>query len=76
MLGEVCGPEGGGAKGCGAAAGARGVHTDDQRRGGCGGRAHAAERTANMPRMLMTLDVSKLSGWLNAFAFCRVEKRT
>ena len=75
MLGEVCGPEGGGAKGCGAAAGARGVHTDDQRRGGCGGRARAAERTANMPRMLMTLDVSKLSGWLNAFAFCRVESR-
>ena len=25
--------------------------------------------------MLVTLDVSKLSGWLNAFAFCRVERR-
>jgi len=37
------------------------------------GRAHA-ERTENMPYMLMTLDVSKLSGWLNADAPCRVEK--
>ena len=75
MLGEVCGPEGGGAKGRGAAAGARGVHADDPRLGSCGGRARAAERTANMPFMSMTLDVSKLSGWLNADADCRVEKR-
>ena len=33
-----------------------------------------AERTENMPLVLMTLDVSKLSGWLNADAPCRVEK--
>ena len=33
------------------------------------------ERTANMPYMVVTLDVSKLSGWLNAAAFCRVESR-
>ena len=39
-----------------------------------GGRARA-ERTSNMLRMFVTLDVSKLSGWLNAFAFCRVERR-
>ena len=39
-----------------------------------GARARA-ERTANMPFMSMTLDVSKLSGWLNADADCRVEKR-
>ena len=37
------------------------------------GRARA-ERTENIPAMLVTLDVSKLSGWLNADAPCRVEK--
>ena len=39
-----------------------------------GGRARA-ERTQNMPCMLVTLDVSKLSGWLKALADCRVERR-
>ena len=34
-----------------------------------------AERTWNMELMSVTLDVSKLSGWLNADAYCRVEKR-
>ena len=29
------------------------------------------ERTLNMRYMFVTLDVSKASGWLNAFAFCR-----
>ena len=38
------------------------------------GRGRRAERTANMPPMFVTLDVSNLSGWLNAAAFCRVEK--
>eukprot|EP00964_Phaeocystis_antarctica_P001311 scaffold700_cov50-Phaeocystis_antarctica.AAC.2 len=28
-----------------------------------------------MPYMVVTLDVSKLSGWLNAAALCRVERR-
>ena len=37
------------------------------------GRARA-ERTQNMPCMLVTLDVSKLSGWLNADAPCGEEK--
>ena len=37
------------------------------------GRARA-ERTINMEFMLVTLDVSKLSGWLNATACCRVER--
>ena len=37
------------------------------------GRARA-ERTVNMYRMFVTLDVSKLSGWLNADAHCRVAK--
>ena len=39
-----------------------------------GGRARA-ERTRNMLYMVVTLDVSKLSGWLNACATCRVERR-
>ena len=34
-----------------------------------------AERTLNMKPMSVTLDVSKLSGWLNAAARCRVERR-
>ena len=33
-----------------------------------------AERTENMPPMLVTLEVSKLlSGWLNEFAPCRIK---
>jgi len=27
-----------------------------------------------MPPMSVTLDVSQLSGWLNAVAYCRIEK--
>ena len=34
-----------------------------------------AERTLNMLFTAVTLDVSKLSGWLNADAPCRVERR-
>ena len=34
-----------------------------------------AERTKNMPYMFVTLDVSKLSAWLNLYACCRVERR-
>ena len=45
------------------------------RREGPGGARARAERTWNMTDMVVTLDVSKLSGWLNALAFCRVEKR-
>ena len=41
---------------------------------GIEGRARA-ERTANMRCMSMTPDVSKLSDWLNAAAYCRVERR-
>ena len=39
-----------------------------------GGQRARAERTINMCHMLVTLDVSKLSGWLNADACCRVER--
>ena len=42
---------------------------------GCGGYTACAERAWNMLRMSVTLDVSKLSGWLNADAPCRVERR-
>ena len=38
------------------------------------GRARA-ERTPNIHSMSVTSDVSKLSGWLNADAPCRVERR-
>ena len=41
------------------------------------GAGHGEERTANMSYMLrlfVTLDVSKLSGWLNADAYCRESK--
>ena len=31
------------------------------------------KRTLNISFMLVTLEVSKLSGWLNACAYCRVE---
>jgi hypothetical protein len=37
------------------------------------GRARA-ERTENMLTMDVTLEVSRLSGWLNADADCRVER--
>ena len=40
-----------------------------------GGRARA-ERTKNMCPMSVTLEVSRLSGWLNADANCRVEGET
>ena len=39
------------------------------------GRRAGAERTRNMLVMTVTLEVSKLSGWLKTFAFCRVEGR-
>jgi hypothetical protein len=41
---------------------------------GLGARARAG-RTENMPCMSVTLDVSKLTSWLNADAPCRVERR-
>ena len=39
------------------------------------GAGHGEERTQNMPYMFVTLEVSKLSGWLNADACCRESKR-
>ena len=43
-----------------------------QLKAGWGARARA-ESTLNISRMVVTLDVSKLSGWLNATACCQVE---
>ena len=40
-----------------------------------GARHARGGRTRNMPRIFVTLDVSKLSGWLNADAPCRVTQR-
>ena len=38
------------------------------------GQGHARSRTVNIWYMLVTLDVSRLSGWLNAVADCRVKR--
>jgi len=53
----------------------RGMHGDrpDSRLGGHEGTR--GERTENMRIMVVTLEVSKLSGWLKAAAACRVEGR-
>ena len=41
---------------------------------GWGQQGTRGKRTWNMPHMFVTLDVSKLSGWLNAYANCRESK--
>ena len=38
------------------------------------GAGHGEERTRNMRNMLVTLEVSKLSDWLSANAYCRESK--
>ena len=53
----------------------RHVHGDGPTQG-CRGQGTRGECTANMPSMSVTLDVSKLSGWLNSYAYYRVERRT
>ena len=68
-----CGPGGVRALGGGDASGMDGEGPTKA----VGGRARA-ERTSNIWTMVVTLDVSKLeklSGWLNASAPCRVERR-
>jgi hypothetical protein len=42
---------------------------------GLGAKGTRGERTKNMACMVVTLEVSKLSGWLKADASCRVEGR-
>eukprot|EP00964_Phaeocystis_antarctica_P033698 scaffold19101_cov53-Phaeocystis_antarctica.AAC.6 len=68
MLGEV-------RAGRQEAAGDRGARSVQRRaRLQTGSRAHGEERTWNMPCMVVTLELSKLSGWLNAYASCRGSK--
>jgi hypothetical protein len=68
--GARCAPGGGKVWGGG---GASGMHGEGDSRL-LGVRARA-ERTSNMLRMLVTLEVSRLSGWLKAAADCQVEGR-
>ena len=63
---------GGGGRGAEAAQAAR---MGMGRLEGWGGQRARAECTRNMCHMLVTLDVSNLSGWVNTTACCRVEKR-
>jgi hypothetical protein len=79
--GARCGPGGGGrAWGGGGGCGMHGegptqagVHGEGPTQG-LGGQLRArAGRTKNMKVMTVTLEVSKLSGWLKACAFCRVK---
>jgi len=51
------------------------MHGERARLWRLGGARACAERTVNMRSMSVTLDVSKLSGWLNALADCRGESR-
>ena len=69
---RACESEGAGARawGSGSTSDAHGR----TRLGGCGGRVRVAERTPNMYFIVVTLDVSKFTGWLNLYAACRVEK--
>jgi hypothetical protein len=67
--GTRCGPRGGRAWGGG---GASGVHGEKARLKAWGARGRGrAERTVNMPYMVVTLDVSKFSGWLNFCTPCQ-----
>ena len=67
---EECGPGGVKALGGGNASGMHGKGPTQA----AGARARA-ERTENIQLMSVTLDVSKLSGWLKASAYCRVKTR-
>ena len=63
----------GGVRALGVAA-TQAAYTGRARLKALGPRARA-ERTWNIHCMSLTLDVSRLSGWLNADAPCRVERR-
>ena len=56
------------------AAAAQAACTERARLKAVGARARA-KHTPNIQPMSVTLDVSKLSAWLNADAYCRVERR-
>ena len=68
----ACTARGPGCEGLGG--GASGMHWGPEGlTQGWGPRARA-ERTENMPYMVVTLDVSKVSGWLNAYAICQARR--
>ena len=73
--GARCGPDVGRAWGGGRASSVHRGWPDFKRRGPGHRSRHGEERTLNINCMSVTLDVSKLSGWLNADARCRVERR-
>eukprot|EP00964_Phaeocystis_antarctica_P032601 scaffold18453_cov65-Phaeocystis_antarctica.AAC.5 len=65
-----------GAPGRREAAGDRGARSVQGRGLDCRlGAGHREERTRNMPATVVTLEVPRLSGWLNADARCRVARR-
>ena len=73
-----CGARGAGREVGGCArggGGASGVHGEGPTAKAGAEGMRGAERTRNMLYMIVTLDVSKLSGWLKADAYCRVERR-
>jgi hypothetical protein len=72
MWGEV---RAGRREGLGRRRGAKAACTGKARLKAWEGRRARAERTANMAPMSVTSEVSKLSGWLKAYACCRVEGR-
>ena len=67
MWAEVCGSAGG-------RGGGRRRRTQRAEKGSTADTGHGEERTENMAYMVVTLEVSKLSGWSNALAFCRESK--
>ena len=64
---------------CGSGGGGGGGRPRRTQRAGEGSTAYLGEvrdeRTTKISFMYMTLEVSKLSGWLNAIDHCRVEQR-
>eukprot|EP00964_Phaeocystis_antarctica_P058050 scaffold34414_cov60-Phaeocystis_antarctica.AAC.5 len=70
-----CGARGAGREAAGRGAVAAQAACTGRARLKAGGHRARAERTLNMRIMFVTLDVSKLSGWLKASAACRVESR-
>ena len=70
--GRVAGREG---RACEAAAARAERFRVGLRTGIYGDHGARAERTLNIESMLVTLDVLKVSDWLNADALCRVEGR-
>ena len=72
--GAACGAGGGWEGVGGSGGGASSVQGGSQLRRVAGQGGACVERTVNMSNMVVTLDVSKLSGWLNADADCRVKR--